>query len=88
MEPFWIALGVGVAGLGIGWGLARFVRPGLALGLAAVLLALTVALIVLGRGAQGWDAVAYAAAAFVLVLPAALGAGLGGLIEILRRRRG
>jgi hypothetical protein len=87
MEPFLIPLGLGVMGALIGWGLARAARPRAAFALALVGVLGVIALVILGRQAQGWDGLGYAIGAFFLLGPATLGCALGDGIEWMMRRR-
>lgn len=87
MNPLiYIPLLSGLFGLALGWGLAVWRAPRVALWLALALFAGAVGLVFLGRSAGGWDGLAYVIMAVLMLAPAALGCGLGALGDWLRRR--
>lgn len=75
-----IMAGSGGAGVAAGWALARFWRRWAPWVLAGVLIMGAVALIIAGRRAPGFEGLGYAIMALVMLMPAAGGAVLGGLL--------
>lgn len=75
-----IIAGSGGVGVAAGWALARFWRRWAPLVLAAALILGAVALIIAGRRASGFDGLGYAIMAMAMVMPAAGGVVLGGLL--------
>lgn len=86
MDALLIPLVIGSVAALVGWGLARGSRPLVAWVVALIGAVGVLVLWGLAVWTQGWDAIGYAIAAFLLLAPAALGCALGGLIEWIRRR--
>lgn len=89
MEPEVVIIMGGVALVGAvpGFLLGRFSGGRAALVLVAVLAVLAVVLLVMGRRAQGWDALTYGIASMIFAMPAAVGAALGGWLGAWLRLR-
>lgn len=80
-----ILLALAIAG-GVGFGLGRAGLRRLGWGLAFVMLALAMGLVVAGRAAEGWEGIGHVIIAMLLAMPVALGLVLGLLAS--GRRRG
>lgn len=70
-----------------GWVLARLSRPGLAWALVGLIMAVALFMVIRAQGQQGVEGMQALAIALYLLAPAALGVGLGVILETLRRRR-
>lgn len=79
--------GVALLGALTGYLLGRLSGGRAAAVLAVILAALAVGLLIMGRGAQGWDAIGYGIGALIFATPAALGVALGGWLGARQRRR-
>lgn len=89
MEPEVAIIVGGVALVGAipGFLLGRFSGGRAVLWLVAVLALLAAILLVMGRRAQGWDALTYGVASMVFAMPATGGAALGGWLGAWLRPR-
>ncbi|KPQ06001.1 MAG: hypothetical protein HLUCCA12_12390 [Rhodobacteraceae bacterium HLUCCA12] len=88
MEPaiLGIVAASALAGVIPAWLLARFARVWMGWALAGGCALCVVALLIAGRGAQGWDGLAYAILAIFFAAPATLGALLGTALGGWMRR--
>ncbi len=77
----------GATGLVLGGVLGRYASGRAAGALTGALAVIGAVLFVMARSTQGWDAIGYFILAAIFVVPAALGAALGGWIGARWRRR-
>ncbi|MBI1418574.1 MAG: hypothetical protein GC146_15265 [Limimaricola sp.] len=75
-----LPVGSGVVGAALGYGLGRTGRAWAVWGPVGLMLACVGWLWFLARATHGWDGLGYFIAALFIVLPAAVGLAIGGLI--------
>lgn len=81
-----IVLAATMVGISLGYLIGRWISLRASIGLAIAFILLAAALIVMGRGASGWDGLAYVILATTMAAPASVGALIG--TGLARWRRG